>query len=199
MKKRINLFNPVSNKRSFNAKSLAGSTTLLGITVSVTLLIGLALMVYVSIQKDQLSELQVLKSQLDTKVLSEQARFTQATVHPEITAEQLRVNKELSALKELKQLLQYIQPGQTLSFSKFLYSLAEASKPESWLNSFHLNALDKRFVFQGGANTANAVPVMLEAIVQTETFKGTEISNLVVISDDEKVTFEAQAELGSYE
>ena len=199
MKKRINLYNPATQKRSFNVKSLSGGVTVVGIIVGVFLLLGVVLFGYASSQQAALAELKKSKKSLDGSVASEQARFTGVSAHPEIVAEQKKINAELLALQDLKMLLQYVQPDRQVVFSKYIYALSESSLSSSWLTGFNINAAENSFVFSGGADTAEDVPVMLESIVRTVPFQRMTVADLSITAEENNVVFQTKAELGSNE
>ena len=199
MKKRINLYNPATQKRSFNVKSLSGGVTVVGIIVGVFLLLGVVLFGYASSQQAALAELKKSKKSLDGSVASEQARFTGVSAHSEIVAEQKKINAELLALQDLKMLLQYVQPDRQVVFSKYIYALSESSLSSSWLTGFNINSAENSFVFSGGADTAEDVPVMLESIVRTVPFQRMTVADLSITAEENNVVFQTKAELGSNE
>ena len=199
MKKRINLYNPATNKQTFDAKSLSGGLSIVGLSVGVFLLVGIALFGYSSSQQATLDELKSEKQQLEASVAAEQARFTGLSAHPEILAEQKKINADLVALQDLKNLLQYVQPDRQTLFSKYIYALSQSSLPNSWLTNFTFNTVDSRFMFSGGAEAAEAVPVMLESMVQTSAFKGMTVADLAITAEDSNVIFKATAKLGNNE
>ena len=199
MKKRINLYNPASQKKSFNVKSLSGGLSVVAASVGVFLLFGIALFSYSSSKQATLAELQGLKKSLDSNVAVEQARFTGVSAHPEIVAEQKKVNDELAALQDLKMLLQYVQPDRQVIFSRYIYGLSESSLPSSWITGFKLNTAENSFVFTGGADTAEDVPVMLESMVKVSAFSGMTVADLSITAEENSVVFQTKAELGSNE
>ena len=199
MKQRINLYNPNKQKTKFDPLSCSGSITIALAVLFVFFVVGAGLTFYAGQQVSELSALKSTKSRLDADVAVEQGRFANRQAQPELLAEQERLRKEIASRQQLKALLHKVQPSHGASFSAYLYSIAEASLPESWLVEFILDNEQRRFVAKGGAIDGPAVPAMLEAIGRTETFQGMSVSELNVEAVDAGVRFNATGELRTYE
>ncbi|WP_415902346.1 hypothetical protein ACMXYR_16155 [Neptuniibacter sp. QD29_5] len=199
MKQRINLYNPHKSKKKFELLSLQGSVTVAVVTVTVTLLCGLGLKWYASEQESTFAKLQQDKVKIDEAVATEQARFSNLQVQPEILAEQQRLKNEIAARKALQSLLHKVQPAQSVNFSAYLYALADASLAESWLSQFVLDNDQRSFAMNGGAIDGPSVASMIESIGNTEEFQGMSVNTLSVNAESSGVRFEALAELRSYE
>lgn len=195
MKQRINLYHVSTTRVSFKADSLAGGLAIVVGVVGLFVLSSLVLLGYNGFQQSYLAELQERKKVLDQQVVTEQARFTSAKVHPEIKAETARVRQDISALQDLKALLQYVQPERQQRFSPYLYALADSSSTESWLVNFSIDNNQSRFALSGAATSAPAVPLMLETMAKTTAFKGINIADLNVRAEEVGVSFTAAAEL----
>lgn len=199
MKQRINLYNPNKQKTKFDPLSCSGSITIALVVLFAFFVVGAGLTFYAGQQVSDLSALKSTKSRLDADVAVEQGRFANRQAQPELLAEQERLKKEIASRQQLKALLHKVQPSHGASFSAYLYSIAEASLPESWLVEFILDNEQRRFVAKGGAIDGPAVPAMLEAIGRTETFQGMSVSELNVEAVDAGVRFNATGELRTYE
>lgn len=199
MKQRINLYNPHEPKQAFDPLSYRGSLAIAATVAAVFLLLGLGLSFYAGYQQSHVAELSKEKKNIEAAVMAEQARFAHTEVNTEILAEQKRLQNEIASRQQLKNLLYRIQPSQGASFSSYLYALAEASLPESWLIEFQLDNTQHSFIALGAAVDAPAVPVLLETVSATEAFQGMSVSELDLESSESGVLFKVTAELRAYE
>lgn len=195
MKQRINLYRPGKSRSSFDFKSLTGSAVLVAGVVAIFFLVGLGLKFYAGHQDAKLADLKAEKKRIETQVQALQAKHSSSKVSSEIVAEQDRLRGQIASRKQLMSLLHHVEPEQSVSLSSYMYGLAEASQQESWLTNFSIHTEERAFSFEGVAVTGPDVPVMFEAIGETEVFQGMSISSLQVEAMDSGVRFIANAKL----
>ncbi|MCP4597295.1 hypothetical protein [Neptuniibacter sp.] len=195
MKQRINLYRPGKSRSALDFKSLTGSTVLAVGIVALFLIAGLALKFYSGHQDEKLAGLKAEKKRIETQVQALQAKHSSSKVSSDILAEQDRLKGEIASRKQLMSLLHHVEPEQSVSLSSYMYGLAEASQNDSWLTDFTIHTEKRAFSFHGVAITGPAVPLMFEAIGQTEVFQGMSISSLAVEALDSGVRFTANAKL----
>jgi hypothetical protein len=199
MKQRINLYDSNESKVKFDPLSFSGGLSIAAAIIFICLSLGIGSTFYVNFQKEQVAELKVKKKKLDADVIKEQARFTTQKVRSELVAEAARLQEEISSRKHLKALLHRVQPSSGSQFSAYLSALAEASMSQSWFVKFQLDNQQQRFMAKGLAVDGPAVPLMLEAVGNTETFQGMSVGQLNVESTVNGIAFDVTAELRAYD
>lgn len=195
MKQRINLYRPSKRGSAIDFKSLTGSAVLGVGVVAIFLVAGLGLKFYADHEDAKLAGLKAEMKRIEKQVQALQAKHSRSKVSSEIIAEQNRLKAEISSRKQLMSLLHHVEPEQSVSLSSYMYGLAEASQQDSWLTKFSIHTEKRAFSFHGVAVSGPAVPLMFEAIGETEVFQGMSISSLQVEAISSGVRFKANAKL----
>lgn len=120
MKQRINLYQRVKKRNRFDPLSFSGAVSVFSVSVTLLLLISVVLTLYANSLQSDAQQLNKQRQALTAEVATEQARYQNLQVRPEIEAEQQRLNKEIAGRQQLLRFFQHLKPVQQNGFSPYL-------------------------------------------------------------------------------
>lgn len=200
MKRRINLYTQPPKEPFLTISNLSGALSIAGILIGLFLLIGIGLTYYALAKENELTQLTTEKQQLTTQVEELQHELSSRKAPSQLLENQIKLKNQLAMRKVLGKLLSQLKIKRNIGFSTYMHGLALAAQPASWLTEFQIDIDKKQIMLSGQAEDAADVPVLLEAIGQTDIFKGISFTYLNIESiKPSGDKFKTSAELPEYE